>query len=166
MKKIAALLLLLVGFIVGWGTASIIAHRNIEKFKKGWSPESQRFMAENAEFTKGLTKADMEQFRKDIRDYSFHAMNEREIQTLWQGILATQIQSALAKGNMNRVNELLTDRLTTLKEACSEGRFKGTDSEKLADSVVRRMGAGTNAPTTEHEFKQSLSPSLAPIKSH
>ncbi len=147
MKKTLAVVLIVAGFIAGWGTASVIARRNIEKIKKGWSPDFQRFVAENVEFTKGLTRAEMEQLRKDICDYSLHAVKETEIQTLWQAILATQIQSALEKGDTNWVHELLTDRLTKLKEARAVGRFKGTDSEKLADSLVLRMDTGTNSPT-------------------
>jgi len=148
MKKTLVVILLATGFIGGWGTACFIAHRNIEKIKQRWSPDFQKFVAENVEFTKGLTRADMEQMRKDIRDYSSHAVKEFEIQTLWQAILATRIQAALAKGDTNRVHELLTERLTKLKEARAAGRFKGTDLEKLADSLVLRMEAGTNSPTT------------------
>ena len=148
MKKRTTVFLLVAGFIAGWSIASAIAYRNIEKIKKGWSPEFQSFVMKNVEFTKGLTNAEMEQLRKDIRDYSLHAVKETEIQTLYQAILATQIQSALTNGDTNRVHELLTDRITKLKEARAAGRFKGTDSEKLADALARRTEAGISSPTS------------------
>ena len=148
MKKTLAVFLVVASFIVGWVTASVITHRNFEKIQQGWSPDFQKIVAENVEFCKGLTRAEMEQLRQDIRDYKSHAIKETEIQTLWEAVLATQIQSALAKGDTNRVRELLTGKITRLKEAHAAGRFKGTDSEKLADSLVRRMETGTNSSTT------------------
>jgi len=148
MKKTIAVCLLVTGFIVGWGTASVIAHRNIEKIKQGWSPDFQRIVAENVEFTKGLTNADMEQLRKDIRDYKNHSVKELEIETLWQAILASQIQRALANGDTNLVRDILTARIDKLKQAQAEGRFKGTDWEKNVETLISKTEGGSNAPTT------------------
>lgn len=148
MKKILPVLLLMTGFIVGWGTASVVAYRNIQKIRQTWSPEFQKLVAENVEFAKGLTRADLEQLRKDIRDYSSHAMKEGDIKTLWQAILARQIEAALAKGDTNRVHELLAGCFTELKEAREKGRFKGPDWENVVDTLVSKMEERTNSPTT------------------
>jgi hypothetical protein len=148
MKKIMLVLFLVIGFIVGWGTASVIAYRNIEKIKKGWTPEFQKFVAENVEFYKGLTKTEMEQLRKDIYVYNRHLLKEDEIRTLWQAVLAIQLQAALAKGNTNLMYEILAARINALKESRAKGHFKGSDLEKLADALVLRMETETNSPTT------------------
>lgn len=148
MKKTIIALVLIAGFIVGWGTALLIANRNIEKIKRGWSPDFQKFVAENIEFCNGLTRADMEQLRKDIHDYKSQAAKESEIQTLWQVILATQIQAALAQGDTNLVHKILEKRINVFKESRAKGLFKGSDLEKFADALALRVEAGTNAPTT------------------
>ena len=126
----------------------MIAHRNFEKFKQSWSPEVQRIFNEHVDLIKGLTRAEMKQMLEDIKDRARYAMKENEIRTLWQAILAIQIQYALENGDINRVHELLTDSITQLKEAFAEGRFKGSDWEKVADSMVSKMEKRTNSPTT------------------
>jgi hypothetical protein len=77
-------------------------------------------------------------------------MKADDIQAFWQGVLAIQIQAALAMDDTNRVHRLLTTSLTKLKESRAEGRFKGTDLEEVADSLVSKMEARTNSPTTGH----------------
>jgi hypothetical protein len=146
MKKTLLTLFLVAGFICGWAVASVIAHRNIERIKEGWSPEFQQFVSENAEFVKSLTKEEIEQLRRDIHDYKNQTLHELEIRTLYDALLAIQIQAALSQGNTNRVQELLEDRINDLREAHAEGRFKGKDGEGIADSLVRGINNQTNLP--------------------
>jgi hypothetical protein len=61
MKKLLPVLLLVTGFILGWATALLVAHRNFEKFKRAWSPEVQRMFNDTADLTRGLTKAEVKQ---------------------------------------------------------------------------------------------------------
>ena len=144
MKILRTLLLLATGFILGWAVANTISHRNWEKFKSAWDPARKNAFEESVTFQKSLTKDDMEQLRQDIRDYKQHAVSEIQIRTLWEGILAIQIQRALDAGNTDLVNKVLAPPISRLKEKHAEGGFKGTDYEKLADSW-----SGVTVPATE-----------------
>lgn len=151
MKTRTTVLLVVLGVIVGWRTASVMAQRDFDKIKKSWPFEVQNYVAENLKFEMGLTQAEREQFRQDIRANSARVVKELDIQTLGRAILAIQVQLTLASGDTNRVHELVADTMTRLKEAHAAGRFKGTDSEGLADALVFRMEAGTNSPTNRPE---------------
>lgn len=139
MRKLLPVITLLIGFACGWGVAAFFAHRNIEKIKSAWPPEVQLSVAEYMEFTGPLSSEDLEQFRRDIRDYKQQTITDLELKTLYDALLAGQIMSAHEQGDANQVQELLTDALAELKEAHAAGRYKGKEWERLADTLVSQM---------------------------
>lgn len=148
MKRLLLVLPLIIGLAIGWTVASMIANRELEKIRASWSPEIQQLMAENTEFVKGLSKADFEQMRKDIRAYSSHMLKEVEIATLHEAILASQIDAYLAKGRDSEVFRILDERIGRLKELQAEGRYKGSEWEAVATNIVARYEARTNVTGT------------------
>jgi hypothetical protein len=144
MKILRLLIILAVGFILGWAVSNTIAHRNFEKFKSAWDPAHKMAYEESAAFQKTLTKEEMEQMRQDIRDYGKRSVEEIQMMALWQGVFATQIQGLLNAGDTDQVDIVLTRAISKLKEKNAEGVFKGTEYEGIADKL-----SGVNASTPE-----------------
>ncbi len=157
MKRILPVILLATGFFVGWSSASIMAHRKIEKITQAFAPDLVKMMTE---LMKGMTRAEMEQMSKNARDYSCHFENEDAMRALWQAVLATQIQAALAKGDTSRVHERLTAAMARLEKAHAEGHFKGSEWEKLADNLASQIKETNGLPTTRRTASTEPAPSI------
>ena len=139
MNKYNPLITLILGLLIGWAVATFIARRNIDRMVKTWSPEYQQYVAESAEFAQSLTSEELEQMRKDIHEYAQYNIDENLIKTLWQAVLAMEIRNARACDDTNRINRLLDDRSARLKEYHTEGRYNGTEWERLANKMVSNM---------------------------
>ena len=143
MKILRPLILLAAGFILGWAIANTIAHRNFEKFKSAWDPARKMAYEESAAFQKTLTKEEMEQMRQDIRDYGKRSVEEIQMMALWQGVFATQIQGLLNAGDTDQVDIVLTRAISQFQDKYKEGKFIGTEYEKIADACAQ-----ANSPAT------------------
>lgn len=139
MKKLKPILLVLIGFIVGWTSASYIANNRFDQWTSTWPPELWEQVSETSEFMETLSVEEMEQLREDMRVYSENAVSEFATASLHKALLSIQIRQTHKGKGVDGLEKILTEQEDDFLEDYHEGRYTGSMQEDLATTIAHKI---------------------------